>query len=194
MSAPASATKVPAPASAPAPGAGASKENPMRALRVEKIVINIGVGEAGERRTKAEKVLTMITHQKPVATRAHSTNRDLGIREGQELGAKVTLRGDVAIDFLKRALATRENRMDPLSIDRVGNLAFGVPDYTDFPGQKYDPQIGIYGMDVCVEIGRAGWRVRHRTRAARSLGIHNRPTPEETRKFLTEQFQVVFVD
>ncbi len=166
----------------------------MRALRVQKIVVNIGVGEAGERRTKAEKVLSMITKQKPVATRAKSTNRDLGIREGQELGTKVTLRGETAIDFLKRALATRESRMDSLSIDKMGNLAFGVPDYTDFPGMKYDPQIGIYGMDVCVEIGRAGWRVRHRTRAARSLGKHNRPSPAETRRFLTEVFGVVFVD
>ncbi|MDE1820087.1 MAG: 50S ribosomal protein L5 [Euryarchaeota archaeon] len=166
----------------------------MRALRVEKVVVNIGVGEAGERRTKAEKVLQMITHQKPIATRAHSTNRDLGIREGQELGTKVTLRGEVAIDFLKRALATRENRMDPLSVDKVGNLAFGVPDYTDFAGMKYDPQIGIYGMDVCVEVGRAGWRVRHRARAHRSLGIHNRPTPDETRKFLAEAFGVIFIE
>ncbi len=179
---------------APRASAGKPEGNPMRALRVQKIVVNIGVGEAGERRTKAEKVLSMITKQKPVATRAKSTNRDLGIREGQDLGTKVTLRGETAIDFLKRALATRESRMDSLSIDKMGNLAFGVPDYTDFPGMKYDPQIGIYGMDVCVEIGRAGWRVRHRTRAARRLGKHNRPSPAETRRFLTEQFGVVFVD
>lgn len=172
----------------------AQAKNPNRALRLLKIVVNIGVGEAGERRTKAEKVLTMITHQKPVATRAKSTNRDLGIREGQELGAKVTLRGEVAEDFLRRALATRENKMDPDSVDRMGNLAFGVPDYTDFEGMKYDPQIGIYGMDVCCEIGRAGWRVRARSRSPKPISKKHRPTAEETRAFLKERFQVVFLE
>lgn len=193
MSAP-SQSLPPVPSSPAKPKAAPAGTNPMQALRVQKVVVNIGVGEAGERRTKAEKVLSMVTHQKPVPTRARSTNRDLGIREGQDLGAKVTLRGDIALDFLRRALATRENRMDPLSVDKMGNIAFGVPDYTDFPGMKYDPQIGIYGMDVCVEIGRAGWRVRHRSRAPRSLGRRNRPSPEETRKFLAEQFGVIFVD
>jgi large subunit ribosomal protein L5 len=189
MSAPSSAAPKPT-----APAASKTGANPMRGLRLVKIVINIGVGDAGERRTKAEKVLTMITHQKPIATRARSTNRDLGIREGQELGTKVTLRGEKAEDFLRRALATRDNKMDPLSVDRAGNVAFGVPDYTDFEGMKYDPQIGIYGMDVCCEIGRAGWRVRSRSRAARPISHHHRPTPEETRAFLAERYHVVFLE
>ena len=197
-----SAASPPSSPLAPAPSPGSTAPVPprpvagnrMRALRVVKIVVNIGVGAAGERRTKAEKVLAMVTHQKPVATRARSTNRDLGIREGQELGTKVTLRGERAEEFLRRALATRENRMDPLSVDRMGNVAFGVPDYTDFPGMKYDPQIGIYGMDVCVEIGRPGWRIRHRSRAPRPLGLHSRPTPEEARRFLAEQFGVIIVE
>lgn len=172
----------------------AAGENPMRALRLVKVVVNIGVGESGDRRTKAEKVLEMVTKQKPVATRSHATNRDLGIREGQEIGAKVTLRGDVAEEFFRRALGTREGQLDPDSVDKVGNVAFGIPDYTDFPGLKYDPQIGIFGMDVCAEIGRVGTRVRRRSRSPRPLGPHQRPTPDETRAFLVATYGVKYLE
>ncbi len=180
MSAPA------APAPAPTPPAGAA--NPWRALRVVKVVVNIGVGESGERRAKAERVLEMLTHQKPVPTRAHATNRDLGIREGQEIGAKVTLRGDAAAEFVARALEARDRQVDAASVDRDGNFSFGIRDYTDFTGMKYDPAIGIFGMDVAVEVGRAGWRVRDRRHRSAALPPHARVAPEETRRFLAERF------
>lgn len=183
-----------APAAAGAPPAPGAKENPMRAVRVLKIVVNAGVGESGEPRTKAERVLQMVTHQKPVATRARSTNRDFGIREGQEIGAKVTLRGAVARDFLDRALDARDRQLDPDSVDRAGNVSFGVADYTDFAGMKYDPEIGIRGFDVCLTIGRAGFRVRTRSLAARPLPKSERVTPDETRRFLAEKFRVTFLE
>jgi len=186
MSAPASTT--------PAPTAAPSTENPWRAVRILKIVVNAGVGESGEPRTKAEKVLQMITHQKPVATRSKATNRDFGIREGQEIGAKVTLRGDVARDFLDRALDARDRQLDPDSIDRAGNVSFGIADYTDFSGMKYDPEIGIRGMDICVVIGRAGFRVRDRRVRARPVPKQQRVAPEETRKFLVDRFRVAFLE
>jgi large subunit ribosomal protein L5 len=184
MSAPAAAAKAPAP----------SATNPARALRVIKIVVNAGVGESGETRTKAERVLEMVTHQKPVATRSRSTNRDFGIREGQEIGAKVTLRGAKADEFLARALDTRDRILDPLSIDRRGGFSFGIPDYTDFAGMKYDPEIGVRGMDVTVEIGRAGWRVRDRTIAPRAIPRAAWITRDETRAFLAERFKVTFLE
>jgi large subunit ribosomal protein L5 len=173
-------------ASATAPPAS----NPHRAIRVIKIVVNAGVGESGENRTKAEKVLQMITRQKPVATRSHSTNRDFGIRKGQEIGAKVTLRGAAAVDFLGRAFEARDRQLDIDSIDRNGNFSFGIADYTDFTGMKYDPQIGIHGMDVAVELGRTGYRVRARRLCSRPIPPALRSTPGETRTFLETTFQV----
>jgi len=159
--------------------------NPHRIVRIVKVVVNAGVGESGEARTKAEKVLQMVTHQKPVATRSHSTNRDFGIRKGQEIGAKVTLRGAAARDFLARAFEARDRQMDVDSIDRWGNFSFGIADYTDFTGMKYDPAIGIHGMDVAVEMGRAGFRVRQRALQSRPIPHSLRSTREETRAFLT---------
>src|SRR5579859_2547122 len=116
-----SAPSAKAPPVAPVPAG-----NPLRTVRVLKIVVNAGVGESGETRTKAERVLQMVTKQKPVATRSKSTNRDFGIRQGQEIGAKVTLRGAAAKDFLDRALDARDRQLDPDSVDRAGNVSFGV--------------------------------------------------------------------
>jgi large subunit ribosomal protein L5 len=178
------------PSVAVAPPARAPGTNPHRAVRVIKVVVNAGVGESGEPRTKAEKVLEMVTHQKPVATRSHSTNRDFGIRKGQEIGAKVTLRGEAALDFLKRAFEARDRQLDIESIDRNGNFSFGIADYTDFSGMKYDPAIGIHGMDVAVEMGRAGHRIRDRRLQARSLPKALRSTRDETREFLVSTLGV----
>ena len=117
----------------------------MRGLRIEKTVVNIGVGEAGERLIKAQKVLEMLTGQRPVETISKTTNKDLGIREGMPIGCKVTLRGEKAEDFLKRALWVKNNRLAKYNFDPEGNFSFGVPDYTEFKEMKYDPEIGISG-------------------------------------------------
>jgi large subunit ribosomal protein L5 len=186
MSAPPSAA-----AESPVSPSGA---NPYRAVRVIKVVVNAGVGESGEPRTKAEKVLQMVTHQKPVATRSHSTNRDFGIRQGQEIGAKVTLRGEVALEFLRRAFDARDKQFDVDSIDRNGNFSFGIADYTDFVGMKYDPAIGIHGMDIAVEMGRAGHRIRNRRLQARPLPKALRSTREETRNFLVATLGVTLLE
>lgn len=183
------ATSVPSPPPPPSPAG-----NRWRQLRVVKVVVNIGVGESGERRAKAEKVLTMLTQQKPVSTRSHATNRDFGIRVGQEIGAKVTLRREVALEFLRRAFEARDNQIDPDSIDADGNFSFGIRDYTDFTGLKYDPGIGIFGLDVSAEVGRAGWRVRDRRMRAASLPSHVRVSAEETRKFLVDRFHVTLLE
>jgi len=185
--------------SAPAPTTGAAPTpdphaNPHRAVRVIKVVVNAGVGESGEPRTKAEKVLQMVTHQKPIATRSHSTNRDFGIRKGQEIGAKVTLRGEAAFDFLKRAFEARDKQFDAESIDRNGNFSFGIADYTDFSGMKYDPAIGIHGMDIAVEMGRAGHRIRDRRLQARPLPRSLRSTRDETRSYLVSALGVTILE
>jgi len=187
MSAPPSAAATP-------PPAGPSGANPHRSVRVIKVVVNAGVGESGEPRTKAEKVLQMVTHQKPVATRSHSTNRDFGIRQGQEIGAKVTLRGEAALDFLRRAFEARDKQFDVDSIDRNGNFSFGIADYTDFAGMKYDPAIGIHGMDIAVEMGRAGHRIRNRRLQARPLPKSLRSTRDETRGFLVTALGVTILE
>lgn len=133
--------------------------NSMRDIHIDKTVINIGVGEAGERLVKAEKVLEMVTGQKPIETVSKTVNRDLGIRQGMPLGCKVTLRGKSAENFIMKALAIREMRVTEYSFDKEGNMSFGISDYTDFEGMKYDPEVGIFGMDISIVLRRPGNRI-----------------------------------
>ena len=166
----------------------------MRDLHVEKVVVNIGVGEAGERLAKAEKVLEMVTKQKPVETLSKTVNRDLGIREGMPLGCKVTLRGDAAVDFVKQALSIREMRVPEYSFDKEGNMSFGISDYTDFEGMKYDPEIGIYGMDINVVLRRAGNRITKRALLRRSIPKSHRVARDEAIQFMKDNFNVKVIE
>ena len=165
----------------------------MRDLRIEKTVVNIGVGEAGERLLKAQKVLEMLTGQKPVETISKTTNKDLGIREGMPIGCKVTLRGEKAEDFLKRALWVKNNKLANYNFDPEGNFSFGVPDYTEFEGMKYNPEIGIFGMDVSVSLKRPGYRVTKRRRRASKLPVRHRVTREEGVQFIRDRFDIEVV-
>ena len=165
-----------------------------RDVHVEKVVVNIGVGEAGERLTKACKVLEMVTGQKPVQTISKTVNRDLGIREGMPLGCKVTLRGDVASDFIKRALVIREMRVPEYSFDKEGNMSFGITDYTDFDGMKYDPEIGIFGMDVNVVLRRTGNRITQRAHLRRRIPKQHRVQRDEAIQFMKDNFKVKVVE
>ncbi|MBO5547332.1 MAG: 50S ribosomal protein L5 [Candidatus Methanomethylophilaceae archaeon] len=165
----------------------------MRDLHVEKVVVNIGVGEAGERLAKAEKVLEMVTKQKPVETLSETVNRDLGIREGMPLGCKVTLRGDSAVDFVKQALAIREMRVPEYSFDQEGNMSFGISDYTDFEGMKYDPEIGIFGMDISVVLRRPGNRITQRALLKRRIPKSHRVGRDEAIQYMKDNFQIEVV-
>ena len=151
--------------------------------RIEKVTINIGVGEAGERLKKAESVLKNITNQNPIQTLSKITSKDWGLRKRMPIGCKVTLRKKVAYNFLKDALNTRENRIAEYAFDHEGNLSFGIPDHTLFKDQKYDPNVGIFGMDVCVTMEKPGYRIKRRRIQQRKIPKRHKITREETKLF-----------
>lgn len=167
-----------------------SYDNPMRVPRIVKVVVNIGVGEAGEKLQKAEKVMEMITGVQPSRTVSRVMNRDWGLRGGMPIGVRVTLRGDKADEFLNKALDIRQFKVPAYSFDDGGNLNFGVPDYTDFPGQRYDPEIGIFGLDIAVVIERPGVRVRRRRLMARKIAKHHRVSRGEAMALFHKKFNV----
>ncbi len=166
----------------------------MRELRIEKIVVNIGVGEAGEKLVKAQKVLDLVTRRKSVQTLSHGAVRDWGVRRNMPIGARVTIRGKEAEDFLKRALSIRANRLPAYSFDPRGNFSFGVPDYTDFEGMKYDPEIGVFGMDISVNVTRPGWRVARRSVRPRPIARNHRVTRNDGIEFVRSRFGVEVVE
>ncbi len=164
--------------------------NPMTTPRIAKVTVNIGVGEGGERLEKAEKVVAKLTGLKPMRTFGKVNNRELGVRPGMPIGCKVTLRGEPAEDFVRRALYTRNNRIFGWSFDNQGNLQFGVADHTTFEGERYDPDIGVFGMDVALTLEKPGHRIKHRRLLARKVPMRHRVTRDEARAFLTEKFNL----
>ncbi len=166
----------------------------MRDIRIEKVVVNVGVGEAGEKLVKAQKVLELVTKQKSVQTLSHRAIRDWGVRRNMPIGTRVTLRGAPAEEFLKEALSIRNNRLPAYSFDPAGNFSFGIQDYTDFRGMKYDPEIGVFGMDVSVSLQRPGWRVARRAVQARPIPRRHRVTRNEGIQFMKDHFKVEVVE
>jgi large subunit ribosomal protein L5 len=166
----------------------------MRDIRIGKVVVNVGVGEAGEKLVKAQKVLELVTKQKSIQTLSHQAVRDWGVRRNMPIGTRVTLRGDAADAFLKAALDIRSNRLPAYSFDPRGNVSFGIQDYTDFPGMKYDPEIGVFGMDVAVSLERPGFRVARRAVRRRTIPGRHRVSREEGIAFMKDRYKVEVVE
>ena len=158
-----------------------SEENRIKMLKpkIGKVTISMGVGEAGERLVKAERILNIITSKKPVKCHAKSINREFGIRKGMPLGCKVTLRNEDAIEFLKRSLKSKNNEISSASFDREGNFSFGISEYTDMEDTKYYPDIGMFGMDVCVTMEKMGYRIKRRAIKKKRVPIKHRIKKEE---------------
>ncbi len=167
-----------------------SEENPMREILIDKVVINIGVGEGGEKLRKAEKVIEILTGEKPVHRQSKKTIRDFNIRKGLPIGVMVTLRGKKAEDFLRRALWVRDFKVPNYSFDAQGNLNFGLSDYTEFEGVKYDPDIGIFGMDISVVFKRRGYRVARRRLKKTKVSAKHRVKRDEAMQYMRERFNL----
>jgi len=158
--------------------------HPMRRVFIGKVIAHISVGESGERLLNAARVLEELTGQKPVFRKAKRTIREFGIRRGENIACMVTLRGEKAYSFLKKALAAVNYEVRESSIDDKGNFAFGIREHILIPGTKYDPSIGIYGMDVIVALERPGYRVARRRRRRSRIGKNHYVTREEAKEFI----------
>jgi large subunit ribosomal protein L5 len=169
------------------------EEHPMLKPRIEKVVVNLNVGKSGEPLEKANRVLKEITGQTPVKKKAKKTIRDFGIREGEPIAVVVTLRNQQAIDFLKKVLPVVDNKISRQSFDNRGNFAFGLKEHIEIKGVKYDPEIGIFGMDVCVSVNRPGQRIKVRKRQSRSIGPKHLLKPEESIVFVKQTLGVEIV-
>jgi len=158
--------------------------------RIEKVTVNISVGKSGEPLEKAAKVLEKLTGQRPCKRKAKKTIRDFGIRKGEPIACLVTLRGEKAKNFLKRALQAVDNKLSTDCFDRYGNLSFGIREHIEIPGTKYEPELGIYGMDVSVTLGRPGYRVKRRRHARSKIGSSHLLRLHEATMFIKDEFGV----
>jgi large subunit ribosomal protein L5 len=133
--------------------------NVMQVPRLEKVVVNMGVGDAqkdGRLLDAAVEDLTVITGQKPVVTKARKSIAGFKIREGMGIGVKATLRGDRMWEFVDRLVSLALPRirdfrgLDPRGFDGHGNFTLGVTEQLIFPEIDYDKVVQVRGMDITV--------------------------------------------
>ena len=160
--------------------------NPMLVPRIHAVVINCSVGQPGDPLEKARKILESLTNREPKLVRAKKTIRPFGIHKRMPMGWKITLRGEEAFEFLKKAFIAADNVISEQSIDEEGNFAFGITEHIRIPGTKYDPELGTIGFDVIVAMERPGYRVKRRRLRRAKIPRRHRLTKEDTKLFLQE--------
>src|SRR3989344_6685635 len=138
-----------------------TKESPMRKIRIEKITLNIGAGTEPDNVDKAVALLNKISGVKAVKTVSQKRIAQWKLRPGLPVGAMVTLRGKKAEELLKLLLKSVDNEIKKSSFMKNG-FSFGIKEYIEIPGEKYDPKIGIIGLEVAVSLSRPGFRVKRR--------------------------------
>jgi large subunit ribosomal protein L5 len=162
----------------------------MKRIEVHKVVINIGVGRSGEPIDKAKNALLELTNQQPAVRGAKKSVRDFGIHKGEPIGVVVTLRHEPAIEFLKRVVAAKNNVLKASSFDNYGNISVGIHEHIDIPGTKYNPEIGIFGMDVSIVLNRPGYRIAKKSRKSAKIGKMHRINREEAIEFFKQKYGV----
>lgn len=157
--------------------------NKMQEIRIEKVTVNIGVGSPGEKLDFAKDLIERLSGKKPIETTAKRREPVFKLRKGLPIGTKATLRKSAAKDFLDKALTARRRVLQSGNFDKTGNFSFGVAEYIDFPGAKYDPNIGMFGFDVAVTLIRPGARIQQRRIAKSKIGKKHKITKEEAMEF-----------
>lgn len=162
--------------------------NKMQEIRIEKLSLSIGVGQAGDPLDKAVNLLENLTGRKAVQTVTKKRIPTWNVRPGLAIGCLITLRKGKT-EMLKNLLTAAKNRIKRSQFSGR-TVTFGVPEYIDIPGARYNPEIGIIGLQVSVTLERPGYRIGRRTIKKDKVGKNSLITTEETINFMKEKFHI----
>ncbi len=166
--------------------------NPMQEIRIEKVTLNMGCGSDAQKLERAKKFLETLTGQKSFITTTHKRT-SFGMPEKKPIGVKITLRKVKAENFLKDGLKIIDNKLKQKQIN-TGTFSFGIKENIDLPNVKYDPDIGILGLDVCVTLERPGFRVKKRKIRKAKIGKKHLISKQETIEWLKKNFEVNIIE
>ena len=167
-----------------------STSNPMQSPRIAKVVVNMSIGKSGETLQNAMKVFQRLTNQRPYTRKAKKTIREWGITRGTPIACVGTLRGEKATNFLKKGFDAKQNKLPKSTFDSNGNFSFGIREHIELPGVRYDPTLGIFGMDICVTMERPGYHVKKRRKCKAKVGRRQRLTPHDSMDYIKEVFNI----
>lgn len=163
------------------------KENPMREIRLASLTLHCSTGDQAKL-VRAAKLLQFITDAKPVMTLARKRIPTWKVRPRMQIGCKVTLRGEKAIETLKRLLAgvpsLNEKQFNP------GFMNFGVKEYIEVPSIPYQRDIGIMGFEAVATLKRPGFNISRRKRTRSKIGEAHKITKTETIEFFKKNFSI----
>lgn len=165
--------------------------NIMKKISIEKITLNIGIGESGDKLDKAVKLLNKIAEQKPIKTKTFKRIPTWNIRPRLEIATKVTIRKKTE-EILKRLFEAINNQLPENKFDNNGNFSFGIDEYINIPNVEYDPEIGIIGLDVAVTLKRPGFRVKRRLKKCKIKKSH-KIIKEEAIEFIKNKFNIKII-
>lgn len=167
-------------------------ENPMRTPILDKLVINIGTGGEDKTFGNAKNLLELITKKKPAPTFSKKRNPAFKITKGQRIGTFVTVRGKEIEPLAKRLLDSVDNRLRESAVTN-NSVSFGIHEYIDISGVKYDPKIGMLGMNVNLSFKRKGERVSLRKRRASYIPERHRiVSRDDIKEYMKNRFNVEF--
>jgi len=164
--------------------------NIMQNIRIEKLTLNIGCGKDQTKIDKAVKLLKNITGINPVKTTTNKRIPEWGLRPGLPIGCKITLRKIPAKDLLIRLLKAKDNVLKESNFNNSGNVSFGLEEYIDIPDVKYDPEIGIMGLEVCLTLEKLGFRIKKRKVSKKKIPKKHDITKEDAINFMKKEFNI----
>ena len=166
------------------------KTNLHTQVLIEKVTLNIGAGKDQKVLEKGVKMITNLVGKEPVKTITQKRIQGWGLRPGLPIGCKLTLRNEEAEQLIPRLLYAKDNKLSPKYFDNSGNISFGIPEYVDIKDAKYDPEIGMMGLQATITLKKAGYRIKNRKIRPAKVPQKHKVSQTEAMNFIKSKFNI----